>query len=162
MTPYKPIVVDPIKVYARKWNVDARGSLAEILRSDDLAFETFPEFGQAYVTTIRPGIIKAWHFHKNQTDRMFLLRGLVHFGVTKFSDQTGWSETFLSLVVSDRDPKLIVIPNTYYHGFSNIGKEDAYILNIPDRKYNRDEPDEVRADYHNCGLDKVFDVCYDG
>jgi len=44
---------------------DERGFLMECLRSDD---SRFMEFGQAYITTAYPGVTKAWHYHKEQTD----------------------------------------------------------------------------------------------
>ena len=34
-----------------------------MLRSDD---ELFIKFGQVYMTTAYPGVVKAWHYHKNR------------------------------------------------------------------------------------------------
>jgi dTDP-4-dehydrorhamnose 3,5-epimerase len=44
---------------------DERGRLGEIFRSDDPWFE---KFGQVYFTTTYPEVVKAWHYHKFQTD----------------------------------------------------------------------------------------------
>ena len=44
---------------------DQRGRLMEILRCDDPLFQ---KFGQVYMTTTYPGVVKAWHAHKIQTD----------------------------------------------------------------------------------------------
>ena len=44
---------------------DERGSLMEILRSDD---PLFSHFGQVYMTTAYPGVVKGWHYHKKQKD----------------------------------------------------------------------------------------------
>ena len=52
-------------------HADERGRLMEILRRDD---EVFVGFGQVYVTTVYPGIVKAWHYHKCQTDNLACLR----------------------------------------------------------------------------------------
>jgi dTDP-4-dehydrorhamnose 3,5-epimerase len=35
----------------------------EILRRDDPIFQ---KFGQVYMTTNYPGVVKAWHYHKKQ------------------------------------------------------------------------------------------------
>jgi len=137
---YKKIVKEPIRVTRRHWNVDGRGGLLEVLRCDDPEF-LLGNFGQAYVTTILPGVIKAWHLHKRQTDRMILLRGLVRFGCVQ---GPAYEDVCLDLVVSDHDPYLITIPAGIYHGFKNIGKEEAYIINIPNTVYNREKPDEIR------------------
>lgn len=137
---YSKIIKDPIKVYKRGWRADARGRLLEVLRNDDEAFSP-ADFGQAYITTVSPGITKAWHLHENQTDRMILIKGSALFGCV----DTQMSPTvLLSLAVSDWEPAIIRIPPKIYHGFKNIGKEEALILNIPDRVYNYKEPDEMK------------------
>lgn len=53
---------------------DERGRLMEILRSDD---EMFKSFGQVYMTTAYPGVVKGWHYHKKQQDNMAVLRGMM-------------------------------------------------------------------------------------
>ncbi|MFQ5893157.1 MAG: hypothetical protein ACE5H5_02485 [Nitrospinota bacterium] len=40
---------------------DARGRLMELMRPD---WEEFEQFGQVYMTTCYPGVVKAWHYHK--------------------------------------------------------------------------------------------------
>lgn len=149
MRQYEKIVKAPIKVHRRQWHADGRGKLLESLRCDDDTFD----FGQAYVTTILPNIIKAWHCHKLQTDRMLLLKGTVRFvagreGPMLKCDKLKMFDTHLDFVVSDQDPYLIVIPPTFYHGFQNLGTEEAYILNIPTEAYNHSDPDELRVPPH--------------
>ena len=58
-------MIDGVKVKKLKVIPDERGWLMEILRCDD---EIYKEFGQVYMTTAYPGVVKAWHFHKKQTD----------------------------------------------------------------------------------------------
>ena len=57
---------------------DERGRLGEILRADDPWFE---KFGQVYFTTTYPGIVKAWHYHRKQTDHFYVIRGTVKVGL---------------------------------------------------------------------------------
>src|SRR5436305_1817848 len=53
---------------------DERGRLMEILRADD---EGFTKFGQVYLSTTYPGVVKAWHLHKVQDDNFCCVRGMV-------------------------------------------------------------------------------------
>lgn len=141
MINYTKIVENPIEVFRRRWNADGRGKLMEGLRADDPLFNN--DFGQVYVTTIRPQTTKAWHMHQKQTDRMLLLRGTVRFGGVSIRDD-GVPCVVLDFVVTDLDPYLIKIPPTVYHGFKNIGEEEAYVINIPDKMYDHTTPDEYR------------------
>ncbi|MDI3281087.1 MAG: dTDP-4-dehydrorhamnose 3,5-epimerase family protein, partial [Bacillota bacterium] len=53
---------------------DERGRLMEMFRCDD---ELFQKFGQVYLTTAYPGVVKAWHYHKLQTDNFVVVKGMM-------------------------------------------------------------------------------------
>ena len=54
---------------------DERGWLMEILRADET--ELFTKFGQVYVSATYPGVVKAWHYHKQQVDNFACVAGMV-------------------------------------------------------------------------------------
>jgi len=56
-------LIQGVQAKQLKWIPDERGKLMEVLRCDDPMFE---KFGQVYVTTCYPGVVKAWHYHRNQ------------------------------------------------------------------------------------------------
>ncbi len=70
-------MIHGVRVKQLKMIPDERGRLMEILRCDD---GEFIKFGQLYMTTAYPGVVKGWHYHK-VADRQFL-RG-------KGNDQAG-------------------------------------------------------------------------
>lgn len=121
---------------------DERGMLTEILRSDDKIFQ---KFGQVYFTTAYPGVVKAWHFHKIQTDFFACVHGevkLVLYDRRKESPTVGMvNEFYLGI----RGPKLVAIPPEVYHGFKCIGTEEAIMINVPTESYNPEKPDEYRV-----------------
>jgi len=65
-------LIDGVKVKPLKLIPDERGVLAELVRRDDSMFTTF---GQVYMTTAYPGVVKGWHFHKVQIDNFSCVRG---------------------------------------------------------------------------------------
>ena len=50
-----------------------------------------------------------------------------------------WAE----FVVSDRNPGLLIVPPNLYHGWKNIGNDEAVIINMPDRMYDYEQPDAL-------------------
>jgi dTDP-4-dehydrorhamnose 3,5-epimerase len=122
---------------------DERGRLFEILRADD---PEFVRFGQVYVTTAHPGMVKAWHHHRQQTDYFCLIQGRARFAL--YDARTGSaSRGLIDEIVCDGDsPQLIVIPPGVYHGFKCIGDTDAICINCPTAPYNSADPDEQRLD----------------
>jgi len=125
---------------------DERGRLMEILRADD---EIFKKFGQVYMTTAYPGVVKAWHYHKKQDDNMAVVKGMmkiVLYDARKNSSTYGKVNEFF---LGERNPGLLHIPKMVYHGFKCIGNGEAMVINIPTETYNYGAPDEYRLDPHN-------------
>jgi len=125
---------------------DERGRLMEIMRRDD---PFFTGFGQVYLSTVYPGVVKAWHYHNVQEDRFTCVRGMVK--AVLYDDRAG-SVTRGALnefYVGEHNPCLIVIPAGVYHGWKCVSEYEAYVINIPSEPYNRSDPDEFRLDPHS-------------
>jgi dTDP-4-dehydrorhamnose 3,5-epimerase len=134
-------MIEGVKTKNLKVVPDERGWLMEILRNDD---EVFKNFGQVYLTTAYPDVVKAWHYHKKQTDNFTCIKGMMK--VALYDDRAG-SRTFGEInefFVGDNNPMLISVPPLVYHGFKAIGIETAYFLSVPTLAYNYKEPDEFR------------------
>ena len=67
-------MIKGVKTKELKVIPDERGWLMEIMRCDD---DIFKKFGQVYLTTGYPGVVKAWHYHKVQTDNHTCIRGMM-------------------------------------------------------------------------------------
>ena len=115
----------------------------EILRADDPEFQ---KFGQVYITTAHPGIVKGWHCHQIQTDHFCLIRGRALFALYDPRPDSGTQGQVDVIACDEEDPQLIVIPPRVYHGFKNTGTVDAICLNCPTEPYNARNPDEERID----------------
>lgn len=136
-------MIEGIKVKILKVIPDNRGRLIEILRCDD---EMFEKFGQVYMTTAYPGIIKAWHYHKLQSDNFTCVFGKI---LLALYDGRVDSPTFGKIndfIISPAQAKLIHIPKNVYHGFKNIGDSEAIVINTVTNPYNYSSPDEYRLD----------------
>lgn len=140
-------MIDGVKVKKLKLIPDDRGRLMEILRSDEPLFQ---RFGQVYMTTAKPGVAKAWHYHKKQDDHFTCISGkmrLALYDARKGSATFGEVNEF---TVSLDDPMLVVIPKEVYHGFKCVSDVEAVVINVPTEPYNPKEPDEYRLDaYEN-------------
>lgn len=98
---------------------------------------------QVHITTTFQGRVRAWGLHQRITDRLFVVSGLVKiviFDGRKGSDTEGRVN---EVVVSEKNPGLIIIPPNLFHGWKNIGTTEAVIINMPDRMYNHDSPDAL-------------------
>lgn len=125
-------------------HADARGSLTEILRSD---WPGFRRFGQALLTVNLPGVIRAWHWHRRQTDAIVVVAGRALLPVC---DRRPGSPTFGRLeehIGDGEHPILLFVPPGVLHGYKTLGSRPALILDFPDQLYDPAAPDEERIPY---------------
>lgn len=145
-------MIDGVKIKKLKVIPDNRGRLMEILRSDD---EIFRKFGQVYITTALPGVVKAWHYHKIQTDHFTCVSGKMKLALYDARYNSKTYKEVSEFMVSMEDPLLVQIPPLIYHGFKCVSDNEAIVVNTVTEPYNYKTPDEYRVDaYEN-------DVPYD-
>lgn len=123
---------------------DERGRLMECLRSDD---DLFIKFGQIYMTTTYPGVIKAWHFHKRQIDHFIIVRSMFKVVLYDSRDDSSTKGTINEFFLGEHNNRLLQIPNGVYHGWKNIGEHEGIVVNVPTELYSYEEPDEYRLPY---------------
>lgn len=134
-----------VKVKQLKTIPDERGRLMEMLRNDD---DIFVRFGQLYMTTVYPGAVKAWHYHKKQLDSFVVVKGmlkLVLFDGRPGSKTKGEVNEFF---IGEHNQMLVQIPNNVYHGFKGISDTETIVINAPTEAYNAKKPDEFRLPAH--------------
>jgi len=125
---------------------DNRGFLMEILRgSDACKVGGSGHFGQVYMSTVYPAVIKGRHLHKLQTDHLCVIKGRA---AVHLEDAREGSPTFGKkevVMMGEDDWKLIVIPPNIWHSTENVGTEVCYFINYVTHEYNHKQPDEYRS-----------------
>lgn len=140
-------MIEGVNVKRLKLIPDERGRLMEVLRCDDDIFE---KFGQVYITTAYPGIVKAWHYHKKQDDHFTCISGKIKLALYDAREGSATKGKIDEFILSLEEPILVKIPKMVYHGFKCIADTESMVLNVPTLPYNRQEPDEYRIDpYEN-------------
>jgi dTDP-4-dehydrorhamnose 3,5-epimerase len=133
--------IDGVFIKNLKIIPDERGWLMEILRADD---EIFSNFGQVYMTTAYPGVVKAWHYHKKQTDNFTCVNGMMKVALYDAREHSPTYKILMELYVGEKNPILVSVPPGVYHGFKAIGDKTAYFISIPTLAYDYEDPDEYR------------------
>jgi dTDP-4-dehydrorhamnose 3,5-epimerase len=137
-------MIDGVKVKRLRVNSDERGNLMEILRNDD---PEFSGFGQAYITTCYPGVVKGWHCHQFQNDFFCGLQGMTKVVLYDGRPDSPTHGEVNEFFIGPHNPICVVIPMMVMHGFKGIDVGPSMVLNIPNMPYNRQEPDELRLPF---------------
>ena len=138
-------MIDGVKVKPLKVVPDERGRLMEMLRADD---EVFEKFGQVYVTTTYPGVVKAWHKHMKQSDNMACVAGMIKIALYDGRDGSKTFGELNEIYAGVHHPVLVHIPAGVYHGWKCVSPDEAVVVNAPTEPYDRENPDEQRLDPH--------------
>ena len=137
-------MIDGVMVKQLKVLPDDRGRLMEIVRCDD---DHFQKFGQVYMTTTYPGVVKAWHMHRLQTDHMCAVHGMFRVALYDARDDSPTRGEVQEVYMGVHRPVLLRIPPGVYHGWVCVSQEEGIVVNVPDLPYDRDNPDEYRLPF---------------
>lgn len=124
---------------------DERGRVMEIMRADD---EFYKKFGQVYMTTAYPGVVKGWHYHKKQADNMAVIKGMMKIVLYDNRKKSKTYGEINEIFAGVHNPVLVHIPPSVCHGFKCISEAEAVVINTPTEVYNYNDPDEFRLPAH--------------
>jgi dTDP-4-dehydrorhamnose 3,5-epimerase len=129
------------------------GTLAEVAR---VAWDEVEQpIVQVHITTTYAGRIRAWGLHQGSTDRLFVVKGLVSIVVYDGRLDSPTAGVCNEFRLSERNPGLLVIPPNLFHGWKNIGVDEAFIINMPSHQYAHDRPDALDLPYDSPDADEV-------
>lgn len=123
---------------------DDRGYFAEIAKFGE---ETFHEIKQVSYSEARPGVIKAFHWHKRHWDLWFVVKGMgqaVLYDLRKDSPTKGEIDV---LYPGDKNQMFIAIPPGVAHGYRVLSTTDLGIVYCTSEAYNPKNPDEERIPF---------------
>ena len=156
---------DPIEgvelIPLRRFHDDG-GSFTELARLDGGALKDVAGFRPAQInySTLSPGVIKAFHLHRRQTDLWYVPPEdrflVVLVDVRRGSASEGRR---VRLVLGDGESALLRVPPGVAHGCRNLGSSTGRIIYLTDLPFSADsgETDEGRLPWDFAGAD-VWDV----
>ena len=136
---------------------DERGRLLEIIRKDE---PHYLPIAQVYMTTNYPGVVKAWHYHKKQSDQMTCVKGMVKVVLYDARDDSPTKGEVNEFFVGEHNPMLIRIPPGVYHGWKCVSEGESVVVNCPDQLYDYQNPDEHRAAHDDPSIPYKWEIVF--
>lgn len=146
-------LIDGVTITSLICGSDHRGDLHELLTTRDHAIEPIVH---VYQIRCLPGSLRAWVYHKRQSDRLAFTAG--RFIVVLYDIRPG-SRTYGLLnefELGEQNPALLLIPACVVHGVKNAGPEVASFVNMPTSAYDHDMPDKFRLPGDHPGIPYRF------
>lgn len=133
--------IEGLRIVSLKLVRNERGHLMEVQRCDDSAYLGF---GQAYITSTRPGVIKAWYRHQTQIDQIAFVKGRLKVALFDSRSSSSTRGNCREIMMDENTPLLVQIPPGIWHGFQAIGPEETFLLHLNSVPFNFEKPDEER------------------
>jgi UDP-2-acetamido-2,6-beta-L-arabino-hexul-4-ose reductase len=121
--------------YPLKINTDARGALAEFVKSR--------AFGQIFVSRTRPGVTRGHHYHQTKVEKFLVVEGEA---MIRFRQIDG--AAVFEYPVDGREFRVVDIPPGYTHSIENIGRGELVTLFWASEVFDPDRPDTSKMLVH--------------
>lgn len=141
--------INGVEVKQLKLHKDDRGSVMELLRSDDRLFD---KFGQVYMTTCKPGVAKAWHYHEKQSEYFSCAKGVLKLVIYDGRENSATKGELQEFMISLSSPLLVKIPPYVYHGFECASDEEVIAICIKTEHHDPNNPDKVRIPFDSAKI----------
>ncbi len=160
----KPTIDGVQIVGLRRFNDDG-GSMVELLRLSGGAPAGFDalELKQVNYSCLQPGVVKAFHVHRTQTDVWFVRpEDRVLLVLVDVREGSSTENRQLRMMLGDGNAQLVRIPNGVAHGCRNLGTHPASLIYFTDQHFAPapETCDEGRLPWDFLGRE-VWDVSWE-
>jgi len=131
-------MIDGVIVRPLRQIPDERGKVMHMLRCDDLDFE---RFGEIYFSVIHPGVVKAWHLHKEMTLNYACVVGMVKLVLYDDRLDSPTHGDLQEIFIGESFYALVRIPPGVWNGFKAVGTDTAIMANCATLPHH---PDEIK------------------
>lgn len=129
---------------------DDRGYFLEIHRLREGLAASFPGESQVSAALSYAGTIKAFHFHRHQTDCWTAVAGMFQVALADLRENSPTFGAKNTLYIGALRPWQILIPPGVAHGYKVISREPGILVYMTDRYY--DPSDEGRMSYNDSDI----------
>jgi|TARA_B100002003_G_scaffold238861_1_gene257574 dTDP-4-dehydrorhamnose 3,5-epimerase len=129
-------MIDGVVVKPLRRIPDERGFIMHMLRADDPEFE---RFGEIYFSTAYPGVIKAWHLHKEMTLNYAVVAGMIKLVLYDDRDGSPTRGEVQELFIGEENYQLVKIPPLVWNGFKAVGTRMSILANCSSIPHDPDE-----------------------
>jgi dTDP-4-dehydrorhamnose 3,5-epimerase len=155
--PFAPLAIadqiDGVQIRRLLTNSDGRGELT-VLMSDLYGAEN--RSPHIYLVTAAAQSIRAWVYHKRQSDRLAFTQGSLRVVLYDLRPESPTYGKLNVLDVGAANKVQLTIPPFVVHAVQNLGDHSAQFVNMPTRAYDPAHPDKSRLPVDHPGIPYVF------
>ena len=129
-------MIDGVTLTPLRQIFDERGKVMHMLREDS---PIFSRFGEIYFSCTHPGVVKAWHLHREMTLNYAVIFGEIKFVLFDDRPSSPTRGEIQELFISPENYVLVTVPPNIWNGFKSVGTQTAIVANCATLPHNPDE-----------------------
>jgi dTDP-4-dehydrorhamnose 3,5-epimerase len=118
--------IEGVEVLPLRKIVDERGMVMHMLKNTDPHFR---EFGEIYFSCGYPGVVKAWHIHKEMTLNNCCVVGMIKLVLYDGREGSSTHGELMELFIGEDNYCLVKIPPGITNGYKAFGTQMAVLAN---------------------------------
>jgi dTDP-4-dehydrorhamnose 3,5-epimerase len=119
---------------------DERGTILHMLKCTDAHFQ---QFGEIYFSTVYPGVIKAWHKHREMTLNYACVEGRIKLVLYDDRPDSPSRGELMELFIGQDDYSLVIIPPGIWNGFKGMSFPHAVVANCATHLHDPSEMERL-------------------
>lgn len=156
-SPASADLIDGVRIQPFLLWPDDRGYFLEVLRvGQGLAADFPPESTQVSAALSYHGTIKAFHFHKHQTDCWAPSMGMFQVALVDLRKGSRTHGVRNTMYLGTLRPWQVLIPPGVGHGYKVVGTDAAMLVYVTNRLY--DPADEGRIAYNDPAINYDWEL----
>jgi dTDP-4-dehydrorhamnose 3,5-epimerase len=129
-------MIDGVVLTPLRQIFDERGKVMHMLREDS---PVFSRFGEIYFSCTHPGVVKAWHLHKEMTLNYAVIHGEIKFVLYDDRPDSPTCGEIQEFFISPENYMLVTVPPMIWNGFKSIGTATSIVANCSTLPHSPDE-----------------------
>ena len=129
-------MIDGVKIIDLKKITDERGMIFHMLKNTDKHFQ---KFGEIYFSCGYPGVVKAWHIHKEMTLNYAVRSGQIKFVLFDDRKKSPTKGILQEIFISPENYHLVTVPPLIWNGFKSVGNTTAIVANCSTHPHSDSE-----------------------
>lgn len=134
-------MIEGVYVTPLKQIFHPKGDIFHAVKNTDLGFDGF---GEAYFSTIKPLMVKAWKRHFKMTLNLVCIKGEIHFVLYDSREESHSYGQFMEITLSPAKHYCrLTVPPHVWMGFKGIDESDSLLLNIANIPHDPTEQENI-------------------
>ena len=129
-------MIDGVIVTPLKRIMDERGGVYHFLKRTD---DHFTEFGEVYFSCGYPGVVKAWHIHKDMTLNNVCVVGMIKLVIYDCRENSPTHGEVMEIFMGEQNYVSVQIPPRLANGYKAYGDKMAILSNCASMPHDKQE-----------------------